>query len=47
MSQKNKEKALKYYPDPWTKAMLKKMVEAGKLTAEEYKEVTGEDYEAE
>ena len=46
MSQKNKEKALEYYPDPWTKGMLKNMVKKGKLTKKEYKEITGEDYAA-
>jgi len=45
MSMKIKEKALKYYPYPWTKRMLINMVESGKLTEEEYEEVVGEKYE--
>ncbi len=39
------ELAKKYYPNLWGKEKLKKLVEAGKLTADEYKEITGEDYE--
>lgn len=39
------ELAKKYYPNFWGKEKLKKLVEAGKLTADEYKEITGEDYE--
>lgn len=45
MSKANADKAKKYYPAIWNKTMLKNMVKAGKLTEEEYKEVTGEDYE--
>lgn len=29
----------------WTKEMVKNAVVKGKITAEEYKEITGEDYE--
>lgn len=36
--------AQKYYPDRWTKEQLIKMVEAGKLSADEYEEITGEKY---
>ena len=38
--------AKKYYPDFWSTARLRYLVEAGKLTAEEYRLITGEDYEA-
>ena len=40
------EIATKWYKKGlWTKADLKALVEAGKLTAEEYEEITGEPYE--
>lgn len=39
------EMAKKYYPALWKIDRLKKLVEAGKLTEEQYKEITGEDYE--
>ena len=39
------EMAKKNYPDPWNKAMIKKLVEKGKLTAEQFEEITGEPYE--
>lgn len=39
------EIAKKNYPDPWNIAMLRVLVERGKITADEYKEITGEDYE--
>ncbi len=39
------EMAKKYYPKLWDKKRLATLVKAGKLTAEEYKEITGEDYE--
>jgi len=38
------EKAKKYYPEQWGIARLRQLVEAGKLTAEEYEEITGEVY---
>lgn len=38
------EKAIKYYPIQWSKEMLAKLVLNGKLTEEEYKTVTGEDF---
>lgn len=38
------ELAKKYYPTLWDKDRLIKLVKVGKLTAEEYKEITGEDY---
>ena len=41
--QKAKEK---YESGAWTKAMLKVLVEKGKLTAAEYKQITGEEYDA-
>lgn len=45
MSKANKEKAKKYYPAVWNKTMLKKIVQANKLTKDEYEEITGEPYE--
>jgi len=37
---------IKLYYDAgyWTKDMVKKAVVKGKITAEQYKEITGEDY---
>lgn len=32
---------------PWSKAMLRKLVSKRKLTKAEYKDITGEDYDAE
>ena len=40
-----KEKAIEYYPTLWSDARLRILVEAGSLTKEEYKEVTGNDYD--
>lgn len=37
------EMAKKYYPRLWGRERIEKLVEAGKLTEEEAKEVTGED----
>ena len=39
-----KEMAIKYYPKLWSKERLIALVEAGKLTEAEYKEITGEPY---
>lgn len=39
------EMAKRNYPDPWNKAMLKKLVQRGSLTSEQYEEITGEPYE--
>lgn len=39
------ERAKKLYPDPWNKAMLKRLVRNRSLTEEEYKDITGEDYD--
>lgn len=36
--------AKKYYPTLWNEAMLRNLVSKGKLTAEEFKEITGIDY---
>lgn len=41
-----KEKAAKYYPRLWSINRLKTLVEAGKLTEAEYKEITGFVYPA-
>lgn len=38
------EMAKKYYPRLWDKDRLVALVEAGKLTAVEYEEITGETY---
>ena len=34
------------YPDNWNLDMLKRLVQKGRLTAEQFKEITGEDFEA-
>lgn len=39
-----KETAKKYYPEFWNIDRLKALVKAKKITAEEFKEITGEDY---
>ena len=39
------EMAKENYPDPWNKAMIRRLVEKGKLTPEQFKEITGEIYE--
>ena len=39
-----KEIALKYYPLLWPLDRIKALVAAGKLTAAEYQEITGEAY---
>ena len=39
-----KEKIKKWYPKLWTLEMVKNAVEKGVITAEEFKEITGEDY---
>ena len=38
------EKAEKYYPALWSVERLKALVKANKLTEDEYKTITGEDY---
>ena len=38
------EEAKKKYPKPWNKAMLKKLVNLGKLTEAQYEEIVGEVY---
>lgn len=35
--------AQKYYPRLWDKSRLEALLEAGRLTAAEYREITGED----
>lgn len=42
-----KEMAIKYYPSLWNINRLKNLVKAGKLSEQDYKEITGEDYIAE
>ena len=41
-----KDLALKYYPLLWPLDRIKALVVAGKLTAAEYQEITGEAYSA-
>lgn len=41
------ERAKELYPDPWNKAMLKRLVRNGSLAEEQYEEITGEKYEIE
>lgn len=36
--------AKKYYPEYWDKDRLDNLVRLNKLTAEQYKEITGKDY---
>lgn len=48
MSKENKDKYQKRYKNNGcTKAQLKRLVELQALTAEEYKEITGEEYASE
>ena len=42
----NLELAQKNYNRTWTKEMVATLVSKGKLTADEYKTITGEDYPA-
>lgn len=43
---KNFEKYKRYYDSGfWNDVMLRNVVAKGKITPEEYKEITGEDYE--
>lgn len=44
MASKAYESGKKYYPEYWEIERLIKLTEAGKLTEEEYKELTGFDY---
>lgn len=39
-----KEMCEKYYPKFWSIERLKSLVKVDKLTADEFKEITGEDY---
>ena len=40
------EDAKKYYPDKWNIERLRNLVANGKLRPDEFKEITGEDYES-
>jgi hypothetical protein len=40
------EMAQKYYPKLWDINRIKALTAAGKLTADQYKQITGEDYTA-
>ena len=37
--------AKKWYPDNWSDQMVRVLVERGKLTKDEYKELTKKDYD--
>lgn len=39
-----KEMAKDYYPNLWSIERLKTLVKAGKISADDFKEITGEDY---
>lgn len=39
-----KEKIKKWYPLLWTQEMVRDAVEMGIITADDYKEITGEEY---
>ncbi len=39
------EKIKRWYPKLWSKAMVKNAVKKGVITAEQYKEIVGKDYE--
>ena len=41
------EMAKKYYPRMWSIERLQNLVKVKKLTADEYREITGEDYSEE
>ena len=38
------EKAKRNYPHIWNKAMLRRLVEKGQLTVEQFEEITNESY---
>lgn len=38
------EMAQKYYPTLWSKERLQMLVKNDKMTSEEYKQITGEEY---
>ena len=38
------EKIKAYYPNEWTKEMLRALVAKGRITADDYKTITGEAY---
>ena len=41
-----KEMAKKYYPILWSEDRLVSLVKAGKLSEDDYKEITGNDYKS-
>lgn len=47
MSAANKKKCLKFYPKVWDFDMIVKACEVGKITPEEFFEITGEEYSGE
>ncbi|WP_083504105.1 XkdX family protein [Acetivibrio ethanolgignens] len=42
---KAKEICKKYYPKLWGIGRIRNLVKIGRITREEYKEITGEDYD--
>lgn len=42
-----KEMAIEYFPRLWKEPRIRALVVAGKLTAADYKEITGEEYPVE
>lgn len=45
MSKRFYEITKKNYPENWNIEMVKHLVELGRITITEYKDITGEDYE--
>lgn len=45
MAKSTYEMAKENYPEHWNKEMLKRLVSKGRLTREQYEEITGEEYE--
>ncbi|MBQ5658681.1 MAG: XkdX family protein [Peptococcaceae bacterium] len=44
MNKTIKEMAIEYFPKLWKEPRIKALVKAGKLTADDYKEITGQEY---
>ena len=45
MAKSTYEMAKENYPEHWNKEMMKRLVSKGRLTREQYEEITGEEYE--
>lgn len=39
------EMAKRYYPNKWNETMLRHLVEIGRLTTEQFEEITGKTYD--